>query len=218
MRMHSMFQKRSFLFPSLVVGFLMVQSLLLVPAQPQDAAAHSEELSAPTEEPSAPAEGLHIILGRDSPNLGGNTFRDAYIAMTLNDTLGVEVGRIVNEISFSSTAGIAFDRASLTPDVEAAGATVEVEAGEAQGEVVTVRVTISNNGPLPDGIIANIVFTVIKEFTLEEVGNEEHLIPLENRVTAFTPDDQEITQVLGETGGIDLAYAPVVFACFFYLH
>jgi hypothetical protein len=210
-----MVQKLSSPFFSLLVGILMVPTLSVF-SQAQDAAAHVEE-STPEEE-TGPVEALQIILGRDSPNLGGNTFRDAFIAMTLNDTLGVEVGRIVNEISFSSTAGIAFDRASLTPDVEAAGATIEVEAGEAQGEVVTVRVTISNTGPLPDGIIANIVFTVTKEFTLEEVGNEEHLIPLENSVMAFTPDDQEIAQVLGESGGIDLAYAPVVFACFFYLH
>ena len=213
-----MLQKKSPLFRSLVMGFLMVQLLLSVPAQPQDAAAHAEESSPPAEEMSAPTEGLHIILGRDSPNLGGNTFRDAFIAMTLSDTLGVAVGKIVNEVSFSSTAGIALDRAMLTPDVEAAGATIEVETGETQGDVVTVWITITNAGPLPDGIIANLVFNVTKEFTFEEVGNEEHLIPLNNKVTAFTFDGQEISEVFSEAGGVDLAYAPVVFACFFYLH
>lgn len=213
-----MLKKRSSQFLTLLLGFVMLQSLLSVPAQPQDAAAHAEESSPPAEEMSAPTEGLHIILGRDSPNLGGNTFRDAFIAMTLSDTLGVEVGRIVNEISFSSTAGIAFDRAMLTPDVEAAGATIEVETVEAQEDVVTMRITISNTGPLPDGIIANLVFNVTKEFTFEEVGNEEHLIPLNNKVTAFTSDGQEISEVFSEAGGVDLAYAPVVFACFFYMH
>ena len=204
-----MFQKRFALVLSLVVGFLMVQSLLFVLAQPQDAAAHVEESSAPT-------EGLQILLGRDSPNLGGNTFRDAFIAMTFNDTLGVQAAKIVNEISFSSEAGLAFDRAELTPDLEAAGATIDVEDGETQGDVVTVRVTLT--GPFPAGIIANLVFNVTKEFTLEEVGNEEHLIPLNNQVTAFTSDDQEISEVFSEAGGVDLAYAPVVFACFFYMH
>jgi hypothetical protein len=188
----------------LVGGFLMVHSLSFVFSQPQEA---------------APSEGaVQILLGRDSPNLGGNTFRDAFVAMTLSDTLGVAVGKLVNEISFSSTAGIAFDRASLTPDLEAAGATVEVETGEGQGDVATLRITISNTGPLPDGIIANLVFKVTQEFTMEEVGNEEHLIPLENRLTAFTPSGEEIAQVLSEAGGVDLAYAPVVFACFFYMH
>ena len=199
-----MFQKRSSLFLSLVAGFLMVQSLWFVFSQPQEAAS---------------SEGaVQVLLGRDSPNLGGNTFRNAFIAMTLSDTLGVEVSKIVNEISFSSTAGIVFDRGELTPDVEAAGAIIEVEAGEAQGDMVTLRITISNTGSLPDGIIANLIFKVTKEFTFEEVGNDEHLIPLENQVTVFTPSDEEITQVLSEAGGVDLAYAPVVFACFFYMH
>ena len=104
----------------------------------------------------------------------------------------------------------------MTPDLEAAGATIDVEDGETQGDVVTVRVTLT--GPFPAGIIANLVFNVTKEFTLEEVGNEEHLIPLNNQVTAFTSDDQEISEVFSEAGGVDLAYAPVVFACFFYMH
>jgi hypothetical protein len=182
----------------------MVHSLSFVFSQPQEA---------------TPSEGaVQILLGRDSPNLGGNTFRDAFVSMTLSDTLGVAVGKLVNEISFSSTAGIAFDRASLTPDLEAAGATIEVETGEGQGDVATLRITISNTGPLPDGIIANLVFKVTQEFTMEEVGNEEYLIPLENRLTAFTPSGEEIARVLSEAGGVDLAYAPVVFACFFYMH
>jgi hypothetical protein len=195
-----MFLKRSSLVLSLVVGFLMVQSLWFAFSQPQEGASSDGA--------------VQILLGRDSPNLGGNTFRDAFIAMTLSDTLGAEVGKVVNEISFSSEAGIAFERAELTPDLEAAGATIEVETGE----VGSVTITVSNTGPLPDGIIANLVFTVTKEFTIEEVGNEEHLIVLENGMTAFTPGGDEIAQVLSEAGGVDLAYAPVVFACFFYMH
>ena len=54
--------------------------------------------------------------------------------------------------------------------------------------------------------------------SVEEVGTEEHLITLENSVSAWATDEQEMTNVLGEPGGIDLAYAPVVFACFFYMH
>ncbi len=195
-----MFLKRSSLVLLLLVGFLMVQSLWFAFSQPQEGASSDGA--------------VQILLGRDSPNLGGNTFRDAFIAMTLSDTLGAEVGKVVNEISFSSEAGIAFERAELTPDLEAGGATIEVESGE----VGSVTITVSNTGPLPDGIIANLVFTVTKEFTIEEVGNEEHLIVLENGMTAFTPGGDEIVQVLSDAGGVDLAYAPVVFACFFYMH
>jgi hypothetical protein len=79
-------------------------------------------------------------------------------------------------------------------------------------------ITISGSGGLPDGIIANLVFKVIKEFTFEEVGTDEHLITLDNSVSAWDTDEKEITDVMGEPGGIDLAYAPVVFACLFYMH
>ncbi|MDA2935568.1 hypothetical protein MYX82_14720 [Acidobacteria bacterium AH-259-D05] len=199
------------LLPLLFVAFLTLQSLLLVFSQPQD-------FTAAVEESSPVVEGLQISLGHDSPNLGGNVFRDAYIALTLSDTLGVKAAKIVNEVSFPNTGEIAFERAELTPDVETAGATLEAETETAEGEMVTVRITISSTAPLPNGIIANLVFTVIKEFTLDEVGNEEHLIPLENKVTAWSSDDQEITQVVSDRGGVDLAYAPVVFACFFYMH
>ena len=158
-----MSKKRSSLFLALVVGFVMVQPLGFVFSQPQE---------------DAPSEGaVQILLGRDSPNLGGNTFRDAFVAMTLNDTLGVAVGKIVNEISFPSEAGITLDRAELTPDLVASGAAIEVETSGSEGDKVMLRITISNTGPLPDGIIANLVFKVTKEFTLEEVGNEEYLNP-----------------------------------------
>ena len=106
----------------------------------------------------------------------------------------------------------------MTPDLEASGATLETEVTEGKDDVSGVKITISNNNGLPDGIIANLVFKITKEFTFEEVGTEEHLITLDNSVSAWATDENEIRDVLGEPGGIDLAYAPVVFACFFYMH
>ncbi len=50
------------------------------------------------------------------------------------------------------------------------------------------------------------------------MGTDEHLITLDNSVSAWATDEKEITDVMGEPGGIDLAYAPVVFACLFYMH
>ncbi|MEE2822099.1 MAG: hypothetical protein VYA53_03865 [Acidobacteriota bacterium] len=199
-----MSQKRSFSCLALVLAFLMVQAPWFTFSQPQEAP--------PLE------ESPQVLLGRDSPNLGGNTFRDAFIAMTLSDVSAVGVGKIVNEISFPSTGGIAFDRAELTPDLEASGATLEANIDEGPEGAQIVRITISATGTLPAGIIANLVFKVVKEFTFEEVGNEEHLIPLDNSVVAFTPAGEEIARVSSEPGGVDLAYAPVVFACFFYMH
>ena len=205
------------MFKILFIAFLTLQSLLLVYSQSQETT-YTQETMGTVEEFSPDVEGLQITLGRDSPNLGGNTFRDAFIALTLTDTLGVSAAKITNEISFPNRGEIAFDRAELPPDLEASGATLEIENNEPEGETTTVRITISGKAPLRDGILLNMVFRVIQEFTLDEIGTGEHLIPLENKVTAWTSDEQEIAEVVSEPGEIDLADTPVVFACFFYMH
>ncbi len=195
---------------ALFVGCLVLPSQLVFSQEPQDAQPHSEAPPA--------GDALQVTLGRDSPNLGGNVFRDAFLSFTLSNAPGIATGKIISDISFPSSEGIAFDRAELTPDVEAAGATLEIEVSEGEDDVSRVMITISSNDGLPDGIIANLVFKVTKEFTFEEVGTDEHLITLDNSVSAWATDEKEITDVMGEPGGIDLAYAPVVFACLFYMH
>ncbi len=178
-----------------------------------------ESQDAPTHPEAQPAgDALQVTLGRDSPNLGGNVFRDAFLSYTLNNATGITTGKLISDISFPSSEGIAFERAELTPDVEASGATLEIEVAEGEADVSRLKITILGSGGLPDGIIANLVFKVIKEFTFEEVGTDEHLITLDNAVLAWATDEKEITDVMGEPGGIDLAYAPVVFACLFYMH
>jgi hypothetical protein len=193
---------------ALFVGSFVLPSLLVFPQQ----------LDLPDAETPSVGEALQVTLGRDSPNLGGNVFRDAFLSFTLSNAPGIATGKVTSEVSFSSSRGIAFDRAELTPDLEASGATLETEETEGEDDVSGVKITISNKNGLPDGIIANLVFKITKEFTFEEVGTEEHLITLYNSVSAWATDENEIRDVLGEPGGIDLAYAPVVFACFFYMH
>jgi len=193
---------------ALFVGFFVLPSLLVF----------SQQLDLPDPEAPSVGEALQVTLGRDSPNLVGNVFRDAFLSFTLSNAPGIATGKVTSEVSFSSSRGIAFDRAELTPDLEASGATLETEVTEEKDDVSGVKITISNNNGLPDGIIANLVFKITKEFTFEEVGTEEHLITLDNSVSAWATDENEIRDVLGEPGGIDLAYAPVVFACFFYMH
>ncbi len=190
---------------ALFVGFVVFSSFL--PVFPQE-----------TDAPPAAGAALQVMLGRDSPNLGGNVFRDAFLSFTLNNATGITTGKLTSDISFPSSEGIAFERAELTPEVEASGATLEIEVAEGEADVSRLKITISGSGGLPDGIIANLVFKVIKEFTFEEVGTDEHLITLDNSVSAWDTDEKEITDVMGEPGGIDLAYAPVVFACLFYMH
>ena len=201
--------KISFSVPAaLFVGFFVLPSLLVFPQE--------TDLTQP--EATAAGDALQVTLGRDSPNLGGNVFRDAFLSVTLSNAPGIKTGKLISDISFSSSTGIDFDRAELTPDVEASGATLETEVTEGEGDVSRLKITISGSNGLPDGIIANLVFKITKEFTFEEVGTDEHLITLENAVSAWDTDEKEIADVMGEPGGIDLAYAPVVFACFFYMH
>ncbi len=193
---------------ALLVGFVVLPSQLVF----------SQETDQPHPEARPVGDALQVTLGRDSPNLGGNVFRDAFLSFTLNNATGITTGKLTADISFPSTEGIAFERAELTPEVEASGATLEIEVAEGEADVSRLKITISGSGGLPDGIIANLVFKVIKEFTFEEVGTDEHLITLDNSVSAWDTDEKEITDVMGEPGGIDLAYAPVVFACLFYMH
>jgi len=192
---------------ALFIGFVVLPSQLVF----------SQETDQPHQAPPA-GDALQVTLGRDSPNLGGNVFRDAFLSYTLDNATGITTGKLTSDISFPSSEGIAFERAELTPEVEASGATLEIEVAEGEDDVSRLKITISSNSGLPDGIIANLVFKVIKEFTFEEVGTDEHLITLDNSISAWATDEKEITDVMGEPGGIDLAYAPVVFACLFYMH
>ena len=209
MRMPFMFKISFSVLAVLFVGFLVLPSLLSV---------FPQQMDLPDAQAPSAGDALQVTLGRDSPNLGGNVFRDVFLSLTLSNAPGIATGKVTSEIFFSSSRGIAFDRAELTPDLEASGATVETEVAEGEDDVSRVKITISNNNGLPEGIIANLVFKVTKEFTFEEVGTEEHLITVENAVSAWDTDEQEISDVLGEPGGIDLAYAPVIFSCFFYMH
>ena len=241
---------------SLLIGFLTVQSLVLVFSQRLDT----------TPDPIIPeaGESLQMTLGHDSPNLGGNVFRNAYVSLTLTNAIGIEAGKLIVEISFPNQGEIEFERAELTPDPKASGAVVEVELDQAEGvelapqgeasgaeveieldqaegvvlapqgeasgaaeEVApapgeetftTVRIIISSENPLPEGIIGNLVFKVTKEFSPEDIGAEDLLVTLESKTSAWTTDGQEIAQVVSGPGGIDLDYAPVVFACLFYMH
>jgi hypothetical protein len=175
-------------------------------------------LRAQSQQPAGSDPALQVAMGRDSPNLGGNTFRNAFVSMTVNPREGSPVSKVVNEVSFLDDGQVAFERAELTPDATAAGVTLEVEQLGSQEGKVRLRLTLSSSGSIPSGILANLVFQVVKEYGPDELGSEEHLIMLENQVTAWAPGGEQIAGVEVLPGTIDLAYAPVVFACFFYMH
>ena len=78
---------------ALFVGFFVLPSLLVFSQESQDAQAH----------PEAPSVGdaLQVTLGRDSPNLGGNVFREAFLSFTLSNAPGIATGKVTSDISLS---------------------------------------------------------------------------------------------------------------------
>ena len=107
----SMTKLRFSVLAALCVGCLVLPSQLVF----------SQETDQPHPEVPPAGDALQVTLGRDSPNLGGNVFRDAFLPFTLSNAPGIATGKIISDISFPSSEAIAFDRADLTPDVEAAG-------------------------------------------------------------------------------------------------
>jgi len=69
---------------ALLVGFVVLPSQLVF----------SQQMDLP--DPEAPAAGaaLQVMLGRDSPNLGGNVFRDAFLSFTLSNAPGIATGKL----------------------------------------------------------------------------------------------------------------------------
>lgn len=162
--------------------------------------------------PQASSEGaVAISLGKDSPAAG----KDSYVTLSLTSVEGAKVGKVSSEISFANNGQVAFDRAELTPDVRKL-AKLEVDKSGLEGkDVAKLKLTVTGNGTLPDGILANVVFKVLKR----PKGDKEPLqMKLDNKAAAWTTDNKEIAIVTGEAGEIDFEYAPVVFACFFYMH
>jgi len=102
-----MFKISCFLLAALFVGFFVLPSLMVFSQESQDAPTHPEDPSA--------GDTLQVTLGRDSPNLGGNVFRDAFLSYTLNNATGITTGKLTSDISFPSTEGIAFDRQKDPP-------------------------------------------------------------------------------------------------------
>ncbi len=101
---------------ALFVGFFVLPSLLVF----------SQQTHLPDPQVPSAADTLQVSLGRDSPNLGGNVFRDAFLSFTLSNAPGIATGKVTADISFPSSEGIAFDRAVLTHDVLATAATLRL--------------------------------------------------------------------------------------------
>ena len=155
-----------------------------------------------------------VTLGKDSPSVG----KDAFVTFSLSTVEAVKVGKITSEISFPNTGAIELDRAELTPDMKSGGATIQAEKGSEGGSTAGLKLTITSKQPILDGILANIVFKVLNRPTGDKFPGEEQKVKLDHKATAWTVDGKEISVVTSEAGEVDFEYAPVVFACFFYMH
>ncbi|MBI4455915.1 MAG: hypothetical protein HY644_08455 [Acidobacteria bacterium] len=164
--------------------------------------------------PRESAQGALVVsLGKDSPNVG----KDAFVTLSISTVEEVKVGRITSEISYPNNGEIVFDRAELTPDMKNSGAKLEVEKGP-EGNDVKLKLTITGKEPILDGILCNVIFKVVNRPTGDKFAGEEQKVKLSNKSAAWTIDNKEIAFITSEPGEINFAYAPVVFACFFYMH
>jgi hypothetical protein len=162
----------------------------------------------------ASAGAIVVTLGKDSPSPG----KDSYVTLSLSTVEAVSVGKISTEIGYEDSGKIDFDRAELTPDMKGSGATLDVEKPRGDGEKASLKLTITGKSPIPDGILANVVFKVVNRPLPGKFPGESLQVKLGNKSAAWTPDSKEIAIVTSEPGEVDFEYAPVVFACFFYMH
>jgi hypothetical protein len=85
------------------------------------------------------------------------------------------------------------------------------------GEDATVQITVTgkNGAPLPNGLLASIVFKVTDD------ARGPQVVKLANAARAFAPGagTAPLDGVAGKDGEIELlAVEPAVIACFFYMH
>ena len=130
---------------------------------------------------------------------------------------GVEVRTAISEISFPTDL-LSFGGVSAGLSAQAAGAEVNaVEKPDDQNPentIVTVTVSTQQEGAIPSGMIADLVFTISEDAPIELT------IPLGNVVSALTTDDppRPVDPITGKEGEIVVSATSPVFACFFYMH
>ena len=172
----------------------------------------------------AGAVSLTPVLGQEtgqvtSLDLGFDTEQPGHeviMPLILDLPEGVEVGTLVSQITFP-TQQLSF--VEVTPGLSAQAAGAEVSAVETvddqnpENTIITVTAS-TNGGAIPSGMIADLIFTISEDSSLEMT------VTLENEVSAFTTEDppRPVEPVAGRAGEILVTATPPVFACFFYMH
>ena len=159
------------------------------------------------------AEATRLDLGFDTEQPG----HEVVMPLMLDLPEGVEVRTAISEISFPTDL-LSFGGVSAGLSAQAAGAEVNaVEKPDDQNPentLVTVTVSTQQEGAIPSGMIADLVFTISEDAPIELA------IPLGNVVSALTTDDppRPVDPITGKEGEIVVSATSPVFACFFYMH
>jgi len=120
----------------------------------------------------------------------------------------------MSEISFQNK-WLDFVEAKLAASAEAARAEIESEVlqeGLPPGESI-IKIAVRAEQPLPNGDLFLLTLRVSKE------AESAHTIMLENKVTLWTEEGAEVTDVATTAGEVIVSGPPPPqFGCFFYMH
>ena len=140
----------------------------------------------------------------------------AFIPLILSPAEGVEIGKIITEISFP-TEWLSFEEARKGASAESVNAVLQtaVRTGDENPEnsILEVIVTSEANQAIPSGIVVRLIFQI------SDLALTGEMIDLTNRAEAFTTDDPpRPVELTVENGEIETLDIPLMFACFFYMH
>lgn len=140
----------------------------------------------------------------------------AFIPLILTPATGVEIGRIIAEITFPSHL-LSFEEARRGAAANSADAQVSTrvsaEEQSPENSILEVVVATEEGAAIPGGIVVYLTFRIADHAP----GGQ--IIELQNTARVFTTDDPldpvELTTTNGEIENLEF---PVLFACFFFMH
>ena len=165
-------------------------------------------LAAQQESGAAP----RLNLGFDQSVPGDQTF----IAVMFSTADGVEIGKIITEITYSREI-LSFKEARRGLPINAIDAELSTRVKDddqnSENSILEIVIASKAGEAIPAGTLVNLTFMISPEAPTLQT------IVLENRSEAFTTDDPpervELTTTDGEIESLDI---PALFACFFYMH
>ena len=163
--------------------------------------------------PQEAAKVSRLNLGFDKSTPGNQ----AYIPIILSLADGVEIGKIITEISFP-TERLSFEEARRGASADSVDAqlqsAVKMDDENPDNSILEMTITSEANKAIPSGIVVHLIFQIA------DLAPAGEMIPLRaNKAEALTTGDspQPVDLAVGN-GEIETLDIPVMFACFFYMH